>query len=244
MSDKIKAIIIEDELPAQELIKSYLSDDSEIELLDVIEDGFNGLKAINELNPDIVFLDIQIPKLTAFEMLELIENNPVIIFSTAYDEYAIKAFDNNAADYLLKPYSKSRFKDAVEKAKQKLKLPKQKPVRINELQAAKIDRIVVKTKDKIEIIKSREIFYLEADDDYIRIHSDKGEFLKNDTLKKYEDKMGKDFVRVHRSFIINVNYIENISLMAKDSYEVRMKNKEIAKVSKSGYKKLKVVLGI
>ena len=151
MSNKIKAIIIEDEVPAQELIKSYLESDNDIELIDILEDGYQGLKAINEHKPDILFLDIQTPKLTGFEVLELMDADPVVIFSTAYDEYAIKAFENNTADYLLKPYSKSRFDEALQKAKQKLDLPKVE--KRNDFAPESINRIVVKTRDKLSEMK-------------------------------------------------------------------------------------------
>lgn len=242
MNNKIKAIIVEDEVPAQELIKSYLESYNDIELIDVLEDGYQGLKAVNEHKPDLLFLDIQTPKLTGFELLDLMDANPIVIFSTAYDEYAIKAFENNAADYLLKPYSKSRFDEALQKAKQKLNLPKIEKQK--DFTPESINRIVVKTKDKIEIIKRSDIICLEADDDYVRIVSNKGEFLKNDTLKKYENKLGNDFIRVHRSFIVNINFIENLSLMAKDSYDLLLRNGKKVKVSKSGYKLLKEVLGM
>ena len=246
MTNKYSAVIIEDELPAQELIKSFLASDTEIEVLSVCDDGFEGLKALNQLKPDILFLDIQVPKLTGFEILELMECNPVIIFSTAYDEYAIKAFDTNAADYLLKPYSKARFNEALSRAK--VKVQAQTKEELNpaktEIQPESIDRIVVKTRHKLEIIKRNDILYLQADDDYVRIFSAKGEFMKNDTLKKYDGKLGADFVRIHRSTIVNVNHISNIHLIEKDSHEVHLNDGTRLKVSKSGYKVLKEVLGV
>lgn len=244
MTKKYKALVIEDELPAQELIKNFIGSDEEIELVQVCDDGFEGLKAINQLKPDIVFLDIQVPKLTGFEILELIEVDPVIIFSTAYDEYAIKAFDTNAADYLLKPYSRSRFHEALHRAKQKLAQGGESHVQKTEIQPESIDRIVVKTRHKLEIIKRKDIRYLLADDDYVRIYSDKGEFMKNDTLKKYENRLGDDFVRIHRSIIVNVNFINNIHLLEKDNHEVHLSDGTRLKASKAGYKQLKEVLGV
>src|SRR5210317_2272842 len=109
----IRAIIVEDEPPARELVKSYLSDFEFIELIGEYDNGFDGLKAINELKPDVIFLDVQMPKLTGFEMLEVLEHNPEVIFTTAYDQYAIQAFEQNAVDYLLKPFSQARFKEAI-----------------------------------------------------------------------------------------------------------------------------------
>lgn len=240
----IKALIIEDEIPAQELIKNFLSAAEDVELVGVADDGFEGLKAIQEQQPDLVFLDIQIPKLTGFEILELLDEQPVIVFSTAYDEYAINAFRANAADYLLKPYSKSRFDEALQRAREKLS-QEQKPEQVMPaLVPESIERIVVKTRHKLEIVKRTELIYLQADDDYVRIHTPRGEFMKNDTLKKYDGKLGKDFVRVHRSYIVNINAIVNISLMEKDSYELVLNNEHRIRASKSGYKSLKEVLGL
>jgi two-component system LytT family response regulator len=241
---KYTALIVEDEMPAQQLIMNFLADDPEIELIKACDDGFEGLKAINEHKPDILFLDIQVPKLTGFEILELIECNPVIIFSTAYDEYAIKAFSSNAADYLLKPYSRKRFHEALQRAKSKIASSQSVKPSTPELSPEEIERIVVKTKSKLEIIKRAEIFYLQSDDDYVRIYSKKGDFMKNDTMKKYDGKLGRDFVRIHRSTLVNVNFIDNIHLMEKESYEVILHNGTRLKVSKSGYKLLKEVLGM
>lgn len=242
--NKLSAIIVEDEVPAQELIKAYLSSDSDVEIVAVCDDGFEGLKAINTLKPDILFLDIQVPKLTGFEILELLEVNPVVIFSTAYDEYAIKAFNSNAADYLLKPYSKARFNEALQRAKEKHNTSLVKPIEKQVINPELIERIVVKTRSKLELIKRNEIMYLQADDDYVRIFCERGEFMKNDTLKKYENSMGKDFIRVHRSFIVNINFISNVHLMEKESYEVLLQNGTRIKASKSGYKVLKNTLGM
>src|SRR5512133_290544 len=118
---KYRTLVIDDEAPAREIIKKFLSYHEDFELAGEFDDGFSGLKAIREMNPDLVFLDIQMPRLTGLELLELLENPPVIIFSTAYDQYALKAFEMSATDYLLKPYSRERFELAIGKALQKLR---------------------------------------------------------------------------------------------------------------------------
>ena len=120
MTEKLRTIIVEDEELARNLMKSFLSGIEKIELIAECENGFEGVKQINELKPDLVFLDIQMPKITGFEMLELLDHKPQIIFATAYDQYALKAFDYNAADYLLKPYSKSRLEEAVAKVVERI----------------------------------------------------------------------------------------------------------------------------
>jgi len=186
------AIIIDDEQPARDLIRHYLKDYPDIELLGDYSDGFSGLKAIQEQKPDIVFLDIQMPKLTGFELLELLEDPPHIIFSTAYDQYAIKAFEMSAVDYLLKPYSTERFGQAIKKAQQLVLSKTGEKAKVSGLVAALesnpelLQRIAVKTRHKIEVIPVTGILYIEADDDYVTIHTAADKFLKEKTMKYME----------------------------------------------------------
>ena len=245
----IKAIIIDDEPLARDLIRSYLNEYPSIELIGECADGFQGLKAIQELNPDLVFLDIQMPKVSGFEMLELVENPPFIIFTTAYNEYAIKAFDMNALDYLLKPFSKDRFKKAIEKIiEKKENLPVEqnlKPLISNPLtKAESLDRVVVKTGSKIKVIPVSDILYLEAQDDYVMLYTHEGKFLKQQTMKYFEEVLSSSFfLRVHRSYIINVHEISQIEPYEKDSYRAILKNNIKIPVSKNGYGILKKKLG-
>jgi two-component system, LytTR family, response regulator len=207
-------------------------------------DGFQGLKAIQELKPDVVFLDVQMPKLTGFEMLELLENPPVIIFTTAYNEYAIKAFEMNAVDYLLKPFSRDRFAKAVEKAREKLGSKEVTPALkefVNKVSASeKTERIVVKTGTKIQVIPVETLLYLEAQDDYVMLYTAEGKHLKQQTMKHYETTLdNKTFVRIHRSYIVNVHQVVKIEPYEKDSWQVVLKNNVKLPVSKSGYALLK-----
>ncbi|MDN5213576.1 LytTR family DNA-binding domain-containing protein [Fulvivirgaceae bacterium BMA12] len=247
---KLGTIIIDDEAPARELIQAFLKDDDEINLLGTFQNGFEGLKAINELKPDLVILDIQMPKITGFEMLELLEHHPIIIFSTAYNEFAIKAFELNAVDYLLKPYSKQRFSEALSKAKDK-KLSRQSESNevsdlinhVKENVPGFLERVVVKTGAKIHVITIDQILYLEAQDDYVMIHSPGGKYLKQNTMKFYEEHLDpKHFVRIHRSFIVKIAEIDRLELMEKDSYCLWLKDQTKLKVSKTGYPKLKQAL--
>jgi two-component system LytT family response regulator len=245
------AIIIDDEQPARELIKHYLKEFQEIELLGEYPDGFSGLKAIQDLKPEIVFLDIQMPKLTGFELLELLDDPPHIIFSTAYDQYAIKAFEMTAVDYLLKPYSAERFSQAIKKV-QKLILSREpeKPKARNliatlETNLEYLQRIAVKTRHKIEVIPVTEISYIEADDDYVTIHAGTEKFLKEKTMKYMELHLDpSQFVRVHRSYIVNVNHIARLELYQKESYNVLLKSGTSIRASNSGYKELKQLLNL
>lgn len=245
----IRTIIIDDEKLSRDIIKNYLKNDSEIEVLTECNDGFEGIKAINHHQPDLIFLDIQMPKISGFEMLELVEEMPVVIFSTAFDQYAIKAFELNATDYLLKPYSRDRFIEAMAKAKEKISSHLNPTEKIKELVAQRqeaegaMERIVVKSGSKINIIPVEKIEYFEAQDDYVAIHIEGKRYLKQITMKYLENNLPKStFTRVHRSYIASVEQINRLELYGKDSHIVLLKNGEQLPVSRSGYTKLKAVL--
>lgn len=246
----MKAIIIDDEPLARSIVKEYLQQHAGIELITECNDGFEGVKAINQYQPDLIFLDIQMPKINGFEMLELIDNPPQVIFTTAFEEYAIKAFETHAVDYLLKPFSKDRFdkalqklmqqqqqKPAVEKTKEIIEEAAKSPVQSN--------RVVVKDGGKIKIIPVTQIQYLEAADDYVKIHTAEGAFLKKKTMQFFEDSLTAfHFVRVHRSYIINTQLITRIDAYEKDSHLALLSSGVRVPVSKQGYARLKEVLGL
>ncbi len=249
MKKEIRTIIIDDEKLARNVIKSYLSKYENIQIVAECSDGFDALKKINEINPDIIFLDIQMPKLSGFEMLELINEPPIIIFTTAFDNYAIKAFEVNAIDYLLKPFSEERFDDAIKKALNYLDNKNESRKKIDSLfktldsKKEFLERIVVKQNQKIIIIPVEEIKYLEAQDDYVMIYSEKGNFLKEKTMKYFEENLKiNNFIRIHRSYIVNISYIKQIELFEKDSYKVILINGTKLPVSKTGYQKLKELI--
>ncbi len=243
---KIRTLIIEDETPAREILKHYLKVHNEVEIIAECQDGFTGLKAISELKPDLVFLDIQMPKLTGFEMLEVLDEKPVIIFTTAYDQYAIKAFEINAADYLLKPFPEKRLTEALKKAAVKITdrekgtdYPKDILPKKPELQGP-IYRIVVRKGNAINIIPVDNIKYVEAQDDYVMIYYLTGKALKQQTMKFYEDNLPKsDFVRIHRSYIVRVEEIKRIEPYGKDNHVAVLHSGDKLPVSRSGYKHLK-----
>lgn len=248
MSDLIRTVLIEDENLARNLLKSYLANHDRIEVIAECENGFEGLKAINEMKPDLVFLDVQMPKLTGFEMLELLEHRPEIIFTTAYNQYAIKAFEQHAVDYLLKPFPKDRLLLAVDRAIEKIEGNKQGQAPIDKLtevpETEYIERIVVKDKSKIHIIPVEQIRYFESLDDYVMIFTKERRFVKQKTMKFFEANLNpKEFVRIHRSFIARVEEIAEIQQYEKESHIVILKNDhQKLKVSKTGYKNLKKVL--
>jgi len=247
MADKIRTIIVEDEKLARKLLKSFLSDFENIEIIAECENGFEGVKAINEMKPDLVFLDIQMPKITGFELLELLDHKPHIIFATAYDQYALKAFEYNAADYLLKPYSKERLQEAVQKVADRILAEgpasdvADKLVSFPHEEA--LERIVVKNRNKIHIIPVDQVRYIESMDDYLLIFTRENRYIKQNTMKYYEKALDpKNFVRIHRSHIVKVEEINEIQQYEKESYIVILKDKTKLKVSKSGYKNLRNVL--
>jgi two-component system, LytTR family, response regulator len=241
----MKAIIIDDEPLARSIIREYLQTYQHITVAQECNDGFEGMKAIQEHQPDLIFLDIQMPKITGFEMLELIDEPPPVIFTTAFEEYAIKAFDAHAADYLLKPFSKERFDKAMQKMMQQQNNTA-KAITDTALQTpVQSNRIVVKDNGKIKIIPVARVQYLEAADDYVKIHTAEGVFLKKQTMQYFEDSLpGNEFIRVHRSCIINVQLISRIDPHEKDSHLVLLTTGARLPVSKAGYGKLKDVLGI
>jgi two-component system, LytTR family, response regulator len=241
----MKAIIIDDEPLARMVVKEYLQAYPHIQVMQECGDGFEGMKAIQQHQPDLIFLDIQMPKITGFEMLELIDEPPLVIFTTAFEEYAIKAFDTHAADYLLKPFSKERF----DKAMQKLQL--QKPGFAKDLTETALqttvqsNRIVVKDNGKIKIIPVTQVQYLEAADDYVKIYIAEGCFLKKQTMQYFEDSLpATEFIRIHRSCIINAQLINRIDPHEKDSHLILLTTGVRLPVSKAGFAKLKEVLGI
>ncbi len=247
----IKAVIIEDEAPARELVKAYLAEEPDIEIAEECENGFEGIKAIAKHQPDLIFLDVQMPKLTGFEMLELLDEFPQIIFTTAYDQYAIKAFELNAVDYLMKPFSKERFLKSVNKAKQRISNSKDSKSTVKKLvdkvkeESGPIDRIFVKTGSRIDVIPVGEIIRIDAQDDYAEIITKKKSYLKKETMNYLEKNLPPaNFIRVHRSSIINSDYMEKIEKYGKESYVVVLKDGSRVNVSKSRIKELRTSLGI
>ncbi len=239
-------IIIDDEPLARSIVKEYLKACGDIELVAECGDGFEGIKAIQQFQPDLVFLDIQMPKITGFEMLELIENPPAIIFTTAFDEFAIKAFELNAVDYLLKPFSRDRFLKAVQKYQFQRPLTDVAPVLESAAQTPlQQNRIVVKDGSRIRIIPVSQIQYLEAADDYVKIITPEGTFLKKRTMGFFEESLAPhQFVRVHRSYIVNTQLITRIDPYEKEGHLLLLSNGSKIPVSKAGYARLKEVLGL
>lgn len=242
-------IIIDDEPLARSVVKEYLQKHPDLRVLEECGDGFDGFKAIQLHQPDLIFLDIQMPKITGFEMLELLEQAPSVIFTTAFDEFAIKAFEAHAVDYLLKPFNQERFDRAIAKWKEqqatKIENPAQEVLESASLSPVQRQRIVVRNGSKIKIISVQDVYYLEAADDYVKIHTAEGYFLKNKTMAHFEQTLDEhQFVRSHRSYIVNVQQITRIDPYEKDNHVAILRTGAKVPVSRSGYGKLKEVLGL
>lgn len=242
-----KAVLLDDEPLARQLIRALLKPYNEIEIVAECGDGFEGFKTIQEYKPDLIFLDIQMPRVTGFEMLELLEEPPSVIFTTAFDEYALKAFEANAIDYLLKPVTKDRMDKAMQKWLQTAQHRKVENMQ-ELLEGAAADgyknRIVVKDNGLIRIIPEQEIYYVEASDDYVKIYTKEGKYLKKSTLSYIEKTLDpKRFVRVHRSYLIPVEQLIRIEPYEKDSHIALLQGGAKIPVSKTGLSRLKDLLG-
>lgn len=237
-----KVIIADDEKAGRQLIKEYLADYPDLVLVGEANNGVDAIKEINEFKPDLVFLDIQMPGKTGFEVLNYLDEIPKIIFSTAYDEYALKAFEVHAVDYLLKPYTKTRFKTAIERLSQDQ----------NQLQALVQNvvlndstypsRVLVQFNKKLVSIKVEDIVWVEAYGDYSKVHTATNAFLSNFGISELESKLNPEvFVRVHRSSIINLDQVKELDRYGK-SYDVTMTNGEVVRVSRGYMETLKKLM--
>jgi two-component system, LytTR family, response regulator len=244
----IKTVLIDDEPLARSIVKEYLQQHPEIEVVQECNDGFEGVKAVMQHQPDLIFLDVQMPKINGFEMLELLDPAPSVIFTTAFDEYAIRAFESHAVDYLLKPFSQERFDKAIEKWKQ------QQPKKEINTQALAEDalrqneehnRVVVKNGSNITIVPVSEIYYIEAFDDYVKIFTKDSYHLKKKTMSYFESILPQaEFARVHRSFIVNLQQITKIEPFEKSNHVALLKNGRKVPLSRTGYSKMKELLGL
>jgi len=240
-------ILIDDEPLARQLVKSLLQPYNQFNIVAECADGFDGFKTIQQHNPDLIFLDVQMPRVNGFEMLELLDSPPSVIFTTAFDEYALKAFEAHAIDYLLKPITRERFDKAIQKWLVQA-ASKQQP-QLQELMQEKVyegyqHRIVVKDNGLIRIIPANDIYYVEANDDYVKIVTKDGSFLKKSTLGHIEQSLDpQHFVRVHRSYLIPVNQLVRIEPYEKDSHIALLQCGAKVTVSKTGMTKLKSILG-
>lgn len=241
----IRAIIIDDEPLARSIVLEYLQSHPDFEVVAECGNGFEGVKQIQELKPDLVFLDVQMPKISGFEMLELLDPQPQVIFTTAFDEYAVKAFDARAIDYLLKPFSQDRFNQALERWKT-MRAPKEGVAELLHsvgLTENEGSRVVVRSGSHISIVPAQDIVCIEAFDDYVKIFTEKEYFLKKKTISFFEQTLPKnDFLRVHRSHLLRLDAIQKVEQYEKGNHIAILKNGRQVPLSRQGYQRLKEAL--
>ena len=245
--EKLRTVVVDDEDLARSIVREYLSSHQDIEIVAECSNGFEAVKAITELKPDLLFLDVQMPKLDGFEVLELVDEHPAVIFVTAYDQYAVRAFEVHAVDYLLKPFGKERFDEALEVARQKI--ARSESVPFSDVVAAArpkdlpLERLLVRDGSKVHVIAVEKLDYVEAQDDYVALKSEGKTHLKQQRLSELEELLDpKRFVRIHRSYILNVERLARLELYAKDSRMAILKDGTKLPVSRAGYEKLKGLL--
>lgn len=239
-----KVIIVDDESSGRQLIKEYLEDFDDLILLGEANNGVDAVKIINEFKPDLVFLDIQMPGMTGFDVLKHLEELPQIIFSTAYDQYALKAFDVHAVDYLLKPYTKERFKLAIERLSRTSENNKARPLAESLLieNSKYPERILVQKQNKLVTIAVEEVIRIEAYGDYSKMITSADTFLSNYGISTLEDKLDDSiFIRVHRSSIVNLNKVKELSRYTK-SYDITMENGDVVRVSRGYMENIKKLM--
>ena len=245
-SKKIRTMIVDDEDLARQVLREFISAHAEIEIVAECANGFEAVKAVAEHKPDLIFLDVQMPKLSGFDVLELIGNETAVIFVTAYDQYAMRAFEVHAVDYLLKPIGRERFEAALERAKSRMGEKMPAPP---ELTAAArppkqfLDRIVVRDGTRVTLIPVRKLDYAEAQDDYIALASEGKKHLKQQTIASLEACLDPEqFVRVHRSYVVNFERVARIEPYGKDSRLAILADGTRLPVSRAGYARLKTLL--
>jgi two-component system LytT family response regulator len=242
----MRIIIVDDEMLARGVVREYLAEHADADIVAECANGFEAVKAITELSPDLVFLDIQMPKLDGFEVAELAGSKTRYIFATAYDQYAIKAFEFHALDYLLKPFSQQRFDQALAHARANLGAggeAVEKMVREAGARNKPLGRVLIRDGAKVHVINADKIEHIEAQDDYVQIRSEGKSYLKNQRLTELEEQLdGEQFLRIHRSWIVNIAFVDRIEQATKDSHVAILKDGSRVPVSRSGYQKIRAVI--
>jgi DNA-binding LytR/AlgR family response regulator len=245
----LKSLITDDERLARERLKEFLSNELDIEIIGEAKNGLEAVELIKKLKPDLIFLDIQMPGINGFEVLNKLDEIPLVIFVTAYDEYAIKAFEVNAIDYLLKPFSKIRFSKAIEKVKEYYKNKLEFNDKIKELlkivnteQKKYLEKVPVKDREKIKLIDAKEIIWIDVKNKIVSLHTETGRLFVDFTMEEFQEKLNPEiFFRAHRQSIVNLNYISELQSWFAGKYKMILKdkNKTELTLSRSQVKKLK-----
>jgi two-component system LytT family response regulator len=252
-SAALRIVIVDDEPLARAVVREYLASQPGVEIVAECGNGFDAVKAITELSPDLMFLDVQMPKLDGFEVLELIGRSVPVIFTTAYDQYALRAFEVHAVDYLLKPFSEERFAEALERARARLAASdtsaEASDVDVSALVAdarprsGPLERVLIRDGAQVHVLPVDRIDYVEAQDDYVCFKADGRQYLKDQTLSTVETSLDPArFVRIHRSYLLNIDRLTRVELYAKDSRVAILRDGTKLAVSRAGYARLAKLL--
>ena len=242
----IRTVIVDDEPLSRELIAEYLGAEPDVEIVAQCENGFEAVKAVTRHDPDLLLLDIQMPKLDGFEVLELLDREPIVVFITAHDEFALRAFEAHALDYLLKPVGEDRFRQVMERVRERLHGKTRTPLAplAADVKKRPLERVLVRMEEgRIEIVPVGKIDYLEAQDDWIVIASGPARLRKQQPLGEIEKELdSRRFVRIHRSYILNLDRLQRVELYAKDSRVAILRDGTKLPLSRSGYGRLRELL--
>ena len=245
----LTVVIVDDEAPARALLREYLAGQEDLTVVAECADGFDAVRALSERAPDLVLLDVQMPKLDGFEVLELLAKPPAVVFVTAYDEHALRAFEVNAVDYVLKPVGRDRLERALTRVRERLQEGKAGPPARALSRAARppgqpLQRVIVRDGTEVHVIPVARIDWIEAQDDYVALHVQGRTHLKNEPLAEIEQALDPArFVRIHRSYLINVDRLTRLEVAAKDARVAVLATGETLPVSRTGYARLKELLG-
>ena len=241
----MRVLIVDDEHLARALLREFLGAHPDVEIVGECANGFEAVKAIGELDPEVVFLDIQMPKLDGFEVVELAGGKPHYIFATAYDQFALRAFEVHAIDYLLKPFSRERLKQALEHARSRQAPPAQLQAVVAEAaqRHGYLERVLIKDGTRVQVVPASSIDYIEAQDDYVQVMAAGRAWLKNQRMSELEAQLDPQvFIRIHRSYIVNLGSIARIEPTSKDSHCAVLKDGARLPISRSGYQKLRELM--
>jgi two-component system LytT family response regulator len=246
-SDSLRVVIVDDEPLARAVVREFVGAHPGVEVVAECANGFEAVKAVSELSPDLMFLDVQMPKLSGFEVLELIGRSVPVVFTTAYDQYALSAFEVHAIDYLLKPFSAERFAEALTRARERLAAREVVPVEalVSEGRARNLplERVLIRDGSKVHVLPVDKIDFVEAQDDYVSFQSEGKSYLKDQTLGAIEGLLDPArFVRIHRSYLLNIERIARVELYAKDSRIAILRDGRKLPVSRAGYARLAKLL--
>jgi two-component system LytT family response regulator len=242
--DTLRVVIVDDEPLARTVVREFLKHYPGVAVVAECGNGFDAVKAVTELSPDLMFLDVQMPKLNGFEVLELIGRHVPVIFTTAYDQYALRAFEVHAVDYLLKPFSEERFAEALTRARSRLQSHEPVPdidslVADSRPKSGPVERVLIRDGSQVHVIPVEKIDYVEAQDDYVCFKAEGKQYLKDQTMGALESQLDPArFVRIHRSYFLNIERIARVELYAKDSRVAILRDGTRLPVSRAGYARL------